>query len=346
MLYELNRFYEFYQSNILLKILLIVVLFFIIYAVKSYISDALIHILKKIFLRNNVDSFNNSAVNMLRPPLRLLITTLLMYIVIINVLYIDTSVIVFLNKVLQSIITISIFWALYRLDSFFIHLLYKGYIKISEDENDLLVPFLKNIYKVLIALFGIIMSVEQWYDIGVIIAGLGIGGIAFALAGKDAASNLFGSIMIILEKTFKIGDYIQTKHGEGVVEDIGFRSTKLRTSENNLLIIPNSMMGSEEIVNISRKSNTKTKFIIELASKILYNTIEKVISELKQILITNESIEKDTIIVTLIEASQLNSKVLVSYYINSTVSNEVIAVQENVNIQIKKMLEKIENTNL
>ena len=72
-----------------------------------------------------------------------------------------------------------------------------------------------------------------------LLAGLGLGGLAFALAAKDTAANLFGSIMLILDRPFKIGDAVKAGNVDGTVEEIGFRSTRIRTFYNSLISVPN-----------------------------------------------------------------------------------------------------------
>src|SRR5699024_1747974 len=99
-----------------------------------------------------------------------------------------------------------------------------------------------------------IIAQEFNYNIGGVVAGLGLGGLAFALAAQDALANLFGGFVIITERPFSIEDWIQTPSVEGVVEDITFRSTKIRTFDQALVTVSNSTFDEEGITNCSRKS--------------------------------------------------------------------------------------------
>ncbi|HCC07608.1 MAG TPA: hypothetical protein DEP72_05555 [Clostridiales bacterium] len=337
---ELNNFFNIYQSNIIFKILLIVILFFLIYIVKAYLVGGIIHICKKIFFKNHIDKFNNSAINMLKAPLSLMLTTILMYLTIVNIMPLDVHSFTFLNKVLKSVIAISIFWSLYRLDSFLIHLMYKGYLKVSENENDLLIPFFKNIYKIAIGILGVIISIEQWYNVGVIITGLGIGGLALALAAKDTAANLFGSIMIILEKTFNIGDYIKIQQGEGIVEYIGFRSTQIRTFEDEILTIPNSIMSNEEIINLSKRSKRRVRFKLGLTYSTTPTEIAVITEEIKQMLINDENVENDTFYVAFTTFNDSALEILIQYFATTTDYGEYLTIQEKLNLDIMNLLDK------
>ena len=107
--------------------------------------------------------------------------------------------------------------------------------------DDQLVPLVQRALKVTVVLIGIVFVLQNLnVDVASLLAGLGIGGLAFALAAKDTVSNLFGSITIFLDKPFAIGDWVSVAGVEGVVEEVGFRSTRVRTFYNSLVSIPNS----------------------------------------------------------------------------------------------------------
>ena len=91
-----------------------------------------------------------------------------------------------------------------------------------------------------------------------LLAGLGLGGLAFALAAKDTAANLFGSIMILTDRPFKIGDWVKMDGVEGTVEEIGFRSTRVRTFYNSLITIPNATIANVQIDNLGVRQYRRT----------------------------------------------------------------------------------------
>lgn len=97
-----------------------------------------------------------------------------------------------------------------------------------------------------------------------LIAGLGIGGLAIALAAKDTAANLFGSAMIFMDRPFKIGDHILLDNKEGIVEEIGFRSTRIRTWEDSIVSIPNSVVANADIENMGVRRWRRNVIILSL----------------------------------------------------------------------------------
>jgi MscS family membrane protein len=126
--------------------------------------------------------------------------------------------------------------------------------------------------------FGVAILIEGANRIGLpsysIIAGLGVGGLAVALAGQQALGNLLGSLIIMFEKPFRIGHTIRTGNIEGKVENIGFRTAKLRTSEGALLIAPSSELIRHSIENMTLRDAWRIK-------KTLYFSLESTIDEVR-----------------------------------------------------------------
>lgn len=116
--------------------------------------------------------------------------------------------------------------------------------------DDQLIPILRRTVKVFAAVIGGLFVLQNMnVDVGSLLAGLGLGGLAFALAAKDTVANFFGSVMIFVDKPFTIGDWVVIDKHEGIVEEVGFRTSRIRTFYNSLLTVPNSMMTTAVIDN-------------------------------------------------------------------------------------------------
>ena len=136
--------------------------------------------------------------------------------------------------------------------------------------DDVLVPMLKKTSKVVVVAFGIILIAHSLtFDIASILAGLGIGGVAVALAAKDTISNLFGSVTVIIDRPFQIGDYVVLgKELEGSVEEVGFRSTRLRTPVNSLVTLPNSVLANMAIDNYGMRRVRRYKTTLQVNTQL------------------------------------------------------------------------------
>ena len=120
--------------------------------------------------------------------------------------------------------------------------------------DDLLVDLIARVSKIIAVCFGIVMMVQVFdYDIWGLMGGLGIGGIAIALAAKDALGNLFGSLTVVVDRPFEIGDWIVTNDVEGTVESVGMRSTRIRTFYNSQVVLPNNLLTTAIVDNMGRR---------------------------------------------------------------------------------------------
>ena len=121
--------------------------------------------------------------------------------------------------------------------------------------DDQFVPLLRKTLRVFVVIVASLFVAKNAFkaDVGALIAGLGIGGLAFALAAKDTIANVFGSVMILIDKPFRLGDRIRATGQYGTVEEVGFRSTRLRTREGHLVTIPNALLAASDVENITER---------------------------------------------------------------------------------------------
>jgi len=154
---------------------------------------------------------------------------------------------------IRIMLTINVAWFTVNfVDSLIIEYIQPLTIKTESDLDDHLLPFVRRLVKFgILALVFIMILSDMGFDVTAIIAGLGIGGLAIALASKDMAANLFGGFTIIIDKPFKIGDRIKLGSDEGVVINIGIRKTELRGDDRRKIIIPNSKFVGNPIHNLS-----------------------------------------------------------------------------------------------
>ena len=169
--------------------------------------------------------------------------------------------------------------------------------------DDVLVPMLKKTTKVFVVAFGAILVAHSLtFDVASILAGLGIGGVAVALAAKDTISNLFGSVTVIIDRPFQMGDYVSLeKNIEGTVEQVGFRSTRLRTPYNSLVTLPNSVLANMAIDNYGMRKLRRYKTFLQLEYATPLVKIEEYCDRINKLIHSNPIIKKENAIVTLYE---------------------------------------------
>lgn len=180
---------------------------------------------------------------------------------------------------------------------------------------------------------------ELGYDISGFITSLGIGGVVITLAAQDTAKSLIGGALIILDKPFKVGDYIKVGTFEGTVEEITFRSTNIRTVDNSVLHIPNSEMSISAIINFSEMEKRRyfSRLTLELNTKL--ENVEIVKNQIQQMLQKREDIIQDSVIVKFENISANGIDLLVIGYINETDYGRFLEIKEQINYAIMAILQ-------
>ncbi|MES9850188.1 MAG: mechanosensitive ion channel family protein, partial [Candidatus Thiodiazotropha sp.] len=172
----------------------------------------------------------------------------------INLMGLPESVMLVLLLAVKFLASISGVWAAYRLVDLVSAYLHKQAELSANKLDDALVPLIPRTLKVFITVIGFVFIADNLnIDISSLLAGLGLGGLAFALAAKDMVQNLFGSVTVLMDRTFSVGDWIVVDDVEGTVERIGFRSTRVRTFYNSVVTVPNSKFKTATVDNMGER---------------------------------------------------------------------------------------------
>ncbi len=208
--------------------------------------------------------------------------------------------------------------------------------------DDQLVPFIAKTLKIFLAMTGILVVAQNMgYSISGLIASLGIGGIAVAMAAKDTIANVFGSVMILVDRPFTIGDWIKTSEFEGIVEEIGFRSTRIRTFERTLIIVPNSSLASMVIDNIDARAQRRISMRIGLTYETTPAQMEAAIAGIESILTQHPGVDQSYKLVKFDEFEDSSLSIFLYYFSSSKVWEDYLQVRQEVNLQIMKLLEEM-----
>lgn len=161
--------------------------------------------------------------------------------------------------------------------------------------DDMLVPFVRRTLKVIVTIFGIIFVASNInINVTSLVAGLGIGGLALALAAQDTLANLFGSITVLFDRPFQVGDWVVIGGDiEGTVEELGFRSTRIRTFYNSLITVPNSKLISTHVDNLGERRYRRIKAVLSITYDTPPNTIEAFCEGIRELIRNHPYTRKD-----------------------------------------------------
>lgn len=257
-----------------------------------------------------------------------------------NTLIVSTKVDAFFSSTLMFVIIMNVAWVISRLfDSIFKEYIIPLTDKTESDFDDQIVPIIKKGVHFLIWSIAIIVGLDNaGYNIGAILAGLGIGGLALAMAAKDTVANIFGGIMIFLDKPFKIKDRVKIDGFDGTIEEIGLRSTRLKTLSGTLVTIPNSTFTENAVENVTREPSRKIVLNLGLTYDTDEKGIEKSIQLLKKIASNHEDKINKNHLVSFNSFGDFSLGVLFIYYIKK--SSDILDTQTAINLDILKEFNK------
>ena len=245
----------------------------------------------------------------------------------------------FVDNLNRSLITILIFWLLHQFIQPVSYLL-GGLEKVLTKE---LIGWILKALKILIIILGAAAVLDLWgIKIGPIIAGLGLLGVAVALGAQDLFKNLISGILVLVEKRFKIGDWIIVENIiEGIVERIGFRSTVVRKFDKSLAIIPNFQFAENAVINVSATTNWIISWIITLQYNTTVEQLKKIRDEIEKYITTHKDYK--TGLGYAVRVDKFSDSSIDMYIRCFTVTDdwdEWLKVKERLAIEIKQIVEK------
>ncbi len=281
-------------------------------------------------------SLDDSVARSLEKPLRDFFIILGAYLAL-NLLPLSMGQNLLVSRVFRSAIIILIAWGLYTFIATDSLLFEQFQIRF----NNMLAPFFSKALQALVVIMAVLIVATEWgYDINGLIAGLGLGGLAAALAAKDALANIFGGIMIIMEKSFAIGDWILTPSVEGTVEDINFRSTRVRTFAQALVTVPNATLANEPITNWSRMGKRQVTFHLGVTYSTSRQQLARCVEAIREMLENHPGIHKETIMVNFERFNDSSLDIFLYFFTITTSWKEYLEVREDVNFKIMAILER------
>lgn len=213
----------------------------------------------------------------------------------------------------------------------------------SLDINNELISFATKSLKVFVVIFGVLITIQNFgVNVLSVLAGLGLGGLALALAAQDTAANLFGSITILLDRPFKVGDWVKVIDTEGRIESIGFRSTCIRTFYGSLVTIPNSTMAKEKIDNMGARPENRIRHLLGVTYSTPPEKIEQFCQKIELMLRQIPEINQDAITVRFNAMNDFNLQILVNCFVRVEDLAKELEIQQNILLNILKLAKQME----
>jgi MscS family membrane protein len=182
---------------------------------------------------------------------------------------------------------------------------------------------------------------ELGFDVSGIVTGLGVGGLAFALAAKDTLANWFGALMIFTDHPFDIGHWIKTSTLEGVVEEIGMRSTRVRTFAKTVVSVPNSALANDVVENLSRMPMRRVYFTLGVTYATTPAMMRESVARIEEILKKHPQVDQELIMVKFTDFGDSSLNILIYYFTTTTKWAEFLTIRGEINLAIMEALGEI-----
>ena len=244
-----------------------------------------------------------------------------------------------LGYVYTGAFSLVLFWGFLRaFDTVLDHL-----HQIAQEKHLGLAPFMPWIKKSLITIvfvFGVLLIAQSLgADVKAFLAGLGIGGLAFALAAQDTIANLFGSVVVAIDQPFRIGETVKVGANQGTVEDIGLRSTKIRLTDRSLVIIPNRTVANEAIVNLSRFTGRRVEQVFGLTYDAKPAQLEALVAEMRELINAEPDVQSADTHVYFRDLSASSLDIWVAYLTKDPDFAAHMALRQRLNLAIMRAVE-------
>lgn len=306
------------------------------FLLKNSLASLLLKPLRSISLRSSSDTLEKIA-ELIEPPLKLSI--------VFAGFYIASSWLQFpklepvINLFFKSFMTFIIFSILFRMVDKFSTLFNFFSSKMGTQINEDIQNFITKSLRILVIVIGVMAILQEWgINVSAFVASLGLGGLAFALAAKDTVANLFGSLVIFTDRPFQVGDWVQTPDVEGNVEEIGIRSTKIRTFAQSLVNVPNATIANATITNWSRMGKRRVRTRLGLTYATSVEQMQTIVEEITHMLQQHPDVHQEVIVVNFDEFESSALSILVNFFTTSLDTKEHLKTRQDINFKIMKIV--------
>ena len=337
-----NLFIEIWQQGIaginFTQIGVGIVIFLLFLLLRGLISNFILKRLQN-YVDKTTNKFDDALVKASTGPIKFLPIVLGIFVAS-SYMEFDGKMLVFVDNINRSLITILIFWLIHQIVEPLTYLIRRVEELLSKD----LLNWVVKANKILIIFFGFAATLDIWgIKIAPIIAGLGLFGVAVALGAQDLFKNLISGVLVLVEKRFKIGDWIYVEGiTEGIVERIGFRSTVIRKFDKSIATIPNSSFAENAVVNISEITNWRISWIITLQYNSTIDQLKNIRDQIEKYIENNTDfkIGDDTEHAVRIDKfSDSSIDLYVRCFTKTNEWSEWLKVKERLAVEVKKIVE-------
>lgn len=289
-------------------------------------------------------------VRLIRPPFELLIALLILYVASRSLRVPEEwnlapvgkfGLLLLVQKAYYTLVTLAVTWLGIRFIKF-LGLIFKAKaLKTESKLDDQLVPFFRDLVILLFVITMVFIALGRIFlvDVLTLVTSLGIGGLAIALAARETLENLFASFALMLDRPFTVGDSINVGGTEGTIVKVGFRSTRLVTFDGSLVTLPNRLLTSQSLDNLSERRLRRAKFVVRLAYDTPAPSIKAIVASIQAYIDQHPETNREPGVIRFDAFGESSLDVLVIFFVETALAREFNRVKEEVNLKILEIVE-------
>ena len=343
---------SYFDNTIRQYVLFVLILLFGI-AFKRFISKISSKLLFRIFKKNALGQTQKDFHLLIKKPVSYFIILVFIYLAFSNLEYPSVlqlapknqfGVKMILDKLYLTLFIISLINIFRKMIDFLGIIMFKKTEEKDSKTEKQLIPFAIESLKVAVLILGVFIILGSVFNInvGTLIAGLGIGGLAVALAAKESLENLMGSFTIFVDKPFVTGDFVKVGTTMGVVEKVGFRSTRLRTLDKSYVTVPNKLMVDSELNNLTNRATQRVNFNIALRYTTKPEQLKSIMQAIREYIIQHSD-TTDECYVKFAELGSSSLNIMVLYFVANNDYQNFLNTREDINFKIMEIVYAFES---
>lgn len=328
---------------IVARILMVVVIFGVAWLLRSALAFVLSRPLKALLTRANADraedinALINSIVSM---PVRYLLIALAVDLSA-RVLELSPTLMTVALNIARSLVIVAIAVFIFRLVNILVISHRRLFLFTGVRLDEALLPFIRTGVTLVVIAIMMVIVLQVWgYDVTGLVAGLGLGGLAFSLAAQDLLSNLFGFAAVVSDRPFVVGDTIKAMDIEGVVEQVGIRSTRIRQGDQAVVYMPNSKLAAGTIVNWSRLSKRQVDMTLAINTAVGASQLEGLLVAIREMLMRRGAVDAHSVAVHLTTFSNSSFSILIRCYVRQPGWAAFTAEKEEILLDVMRLMER------
>ncbi len=285
--------------------------------------------------------WDDDAVRLLPKPLALVVQILLWQLAAAVLLLPEEPLNIrrFVMDGLNVAVAVALVWVFFRLTDVLALALERAAQRTDTRLDDQAVPLLRKTIKVFVGVVVVVMIIQNLgYSVTSLIASLGIGGLALALAAKDTVANFFGSVVIFTDAPFQIGDWVEFDGVEGTVEEVGFRTTRIRQFDKGLVTVPNQTFTSTAITNYSNRKVRRLKLTVGVTYETTAEQMERLLEALRLMIAEHPGIGKEFYLVHFTSFGASSLDILIYCFTTTAEWTTFLEIQEDVMLRIMRII--------